>query len=51
VRAARLASRWLWLPGALNPPADCRLPKTPVPHTAAAITAAAPIARISQRLR
>ena len=47
---SRLADCWLWLPGAVNPPADCSFPNTPVPQAAANATTISAVTRTS-RLR
>jgi hypothetical protein len=50
-RVARFASCWLWLSGALNPPAVCTLAKMVVPHTPPSTATSKAISRISRRRR
>ena len=51
VFVARLASRWLWLFGASNPPAVCALVKMLVPQTPPRTATSRAIIRISRRRR
>ena len=48
---ARVASCWLWLFGASNPPAVCTVAKMLVPHTPPSTATSRAITRISRRRR